>query len=150
MTNRAADWLRQAEADLKHARTSLEHDEFEWSCFASQQAAEKAVKAVYFHLRGDPWGHSLLSLLGGLRESAEVTPALLDAARSLDKQYIPTRYPNGFAEGAPTDYYTRRDAEESIRHAESVLSFCQAALHQPPSDPGDGPGDGGEDQGGAS
>ena len=40
---------------------------------------------------------------------------MLDSARALDKHYIPTRYPNGFAQGgAPTDYYTKRDAEDSI------------------------------------
>ena len=102
MGNRAPDWLRQAEADLEHAQASLEHGDFEWSCFAAQQAAEKAIKAVFYHLHGDPWGHSLLALLEGLAEPlrASVTRELLDSARALDKQYIPTRYPNGFAQGA--------------------------------------------------
>jgi HEPN domain-containing protein len=96
MGNRAADWLRQAEADLKHARTSLDHGEHEWSCFASQQAAEKAVAA-----------------------------------------------------GAPTDYFTKDDAEESIGHAESILAFCEAAVRQPSPDPGPGLDNGGRDPGGA-
>ena len=101
--------MRQAGADLEHAQTSLEHGDFEWSCFAAQQAAEKAV---FYHLHGDPWGPLLLALLEGLVDPvrASVTPELLDSARALDKQYIPTRYPNGFAQGAPTDYYTKRDA----------------------------------------
>lgn len=152
MSNRAADWLRQARSDLKHARTSLEHGEYEWSCFASQQAAEKGVRAVYFHLGGDRWGHSLLALLSGLREriGEAVTPELLDAARHLDKHYIPTRYPNGFAAGAPVDYYSGRDAEESIDHAESVLAFCEAAFREPWPDSGDRHEDGGPDRGGES
>ena len=45
MGNRYADWFRQAEADLRHARNSVEDGDFEWSCFAAQQAAEKAPKA---------------------------------------------------------------------------------------------------------
>ena len=149
MVNRAPDWLRQAEADLKHARVSVEHGDYEWSCFAGQQAAEKAVKAVFYHLHGDPWGHSLLALLEGLVDPARaaVTPELLDSARALDKQYIPTRYPNGFAQGAPTDYYTKRDAEESIAHAQSILSFCQTAIRQPASDVGAGADDGSADGG---
>lgn len=39
---RHADWLRQADADLRlarHARDGAAHD---WACFAAQQAAEKA------------------------------------------------------------------------------------------------------------
>jgi HEPN domain-containing protein len=44
MSNRHADWFRQAEADLQHARNSLESGDFEWSCFAAHQAAEKALK----------------------------------------------------------------------------------------------------------
>jgi HEPN domain-containing protein len=152
MGNRAPDWLRQARADLEHAQTSLEHGDFEWSCFAAQQAAEKAIKAVFYHLRGDPWGHSLLVLLGGLMDPtrASVTPELLDSARALDKQYILARYPNGFAQGAPIDYYTKRDAEESIGHAESILSFCEATIRQPASDAGIGEDDGGAHKGEAS
>jgi HEPN domain-containing protein len=127
MTNRAPDWLRQAEADLEHAQSALESEDYEWSCFASQQGAEKAIKSLYFHLHGDPWGHSLLVLMEGLPDPtrASVTTELLDSARALDKHYIPTRYPNGFAEGAPTDYYTKRDAEDCIGHATSILSFCR-------------------------
>src|ERR1051325_5101930 len=144
MSNRAPDWLRQAEADLKHAQSALENDAFEWSCFAAQQGAEKAVKAVFCHLHGDPWGHSLLALMQALPRPTRdsVTPELLDSARALDKHYIPTRYPNGFAEGAPTDYYTKRDAEEAIEHAKSILSFCQGCIHQPESNPRNGAEDG--------
>jgi HEPN domain-containing protein len=136
MSNRATDWLRQAEADIGHAQSALESEDYEWSCFASQQGAEKAVKALYYHLHGDPWGHSVLVLLEGLPEPirAAAPPDLSDSARALDKHYIPTRYPNGFAQGAPVDYYTKRDAEDSIDHAESILSFCRSQIRQPEPD----------------
>ena len=85
MSNRAPDWLRQAEADLKHAQSATEHKNYEWSCFAAQQAAEKAVKALFYHLHGDPWGHSLLALMEGLPDPTRnsVTAELLDSARAL-------------------------------------------------------------------
>ena len=44
---RSKDWLDQAIGDLEHARASIELGHFEWSCFAAQQAAEKAAKAVF-------------------------------------------------------------------------------------------------------
>ena len=152
MSSRAGDWFRQAEADLEHAQSALEDEDYEWCCFAAQQAAEKALKAVFYHLHGDPWGHSLLALMNGLPDptQASVSAGLLDAARALDKHYIPTRYPNGFAEGAPTDYYTKRDGEDCIGHAKSILSFCQTQIRQPEPDSQAGENNGGANSGATS
>ena len=47
MPARTADWIKQADRDLKRAENSLEDGDYEWSCFAAQQAAGKALKAVY-------------------------------------------------------------------------------------------------------
>ncbi|HDG62343.1 MAG TPA: HEPN domain-containing protein, partial [Thermotoga sp.] len=46
MPNRSEDWLRQALRDLEHAEESKRSGKHEWACFASHQAAEKAVKAL--------------------------------------------------------------------------------------------------------
>jgi len=133
MANRSRDWFRQAEADQEHAEASAKEADYEWSCFAAQQGAEKALKALYYSLHGDPWGHSLLALIQGLPAElqARIPKELPDSARALDKLYIQTRDPNGFDAGAPTDYYTERDARESIAHAKSILEFCRAKIHQP-------------------
>jgi HEPN domain-containing protein len=130
MVDRSSDWFRQAEADLAHARAALEDGHFDWSCFAAQQAAEKALKAVHLARHGDPWGHAVLALLRALPEqdATALPEALIDAAKALDRDYIQTRYPNGFAEGAPVDYYTARNAREAIAHAEAILSFCRSHL----------------------
>jgi HEPN domain-containing protein len=126
MGNRYADWFRQAEADLRHARNSLEDGDFEWSCFAAQQAAEKALKAVFQKLGMDAWGHTVTALIGNLPDAvAQPSETLVNYARTLDKHYIPTRYPNGFASGAPTDFYTKEEAQNAIRNAEAILEFCR-------------------------
>ncbi len=126
MSNRYADWLRQAEADLKHARNSLEDGDFEWCCFAAHQAAEKALKAVFLKLGMDAWGHTLTVLIGNLPNTVEKpSTTLVNYARMLDKYYIPTRYPNGFESGAPTDFYTAEEAWNAIRQAEDLLEFCR-------------------------
>jgi HEPN domain-containing protein len=49
--------------------------------------------------------------------------------RARDKHYIPTRYPNGLAQGAPTEFYTRLEAEGAIRYSEAILRFCDRLLH---------------------
>ena len=56
--NRTQDWLKQAKHDLDHARQSIGLEHFAWACFAAQQAAEKAVKALHLHLGTVAWGHS--------------------------------------------------------------------------------------------
>ena len=125
MAARAGDWFRQAEADLRHARNARDSQDYAWSAFASQQAAEKAIKALFQQLHLEAWGHVLSSLLANLPEAAQPQPALIDCARELDKHYIPTRYPNGFERGAPVDFYTRKEAEEAIKNAEAILEFCR-------------------------
>lgn len=128
MADRSGDWLTQAQRDLNHAADASEHEHFEWACFSSQQSAEKAVKAVYLRLHGEGWGHSVLKLLQGLADKTSIPESLLDAARALDRHYIPTRYPNGFDQGSPGDYYTRKEAEEAIEYARAIVEFCEGFL----------------------
>ncbi|MCH7934957.1 MAG: HEPN domain-containing protein [Gemmatimonadetes bacterium] len=52
----------------------------------------------------------------------------MDTGKRLDKHYIPTRYPNGFDVGAPTDYYTEAEAEAAIADADRIIEFCHGAL----------------------
>jgi HEPN domain-containing protein len=132
MSNRSRDWFRQAEADLQHARHAQRDADYEWACFAAQQAAEKAAKAAHGALGQEAWGHAVTELLDALRPSApEVDEALLDRARALDKLYTATRYPNGLPAGAPADYYTRAEAERAIADAEAVLEVCRRVLSRP-------------------
>jgi len=68
-------------------------------------------------------------LIGNLTGSLDApSDKLLENARVLDKFYIPTRYPNGFDSGAPTDYYTRREAEEAVRMAEEIIEFSRLQI----------------------
>jgi HEPN domain-containing protein len=128
MGNRHLDWMRQAEADLASAATSLQGGHFEWACFAAQQGAEKAVKALYLKRGADAWGHTITPLLGGLMESEAPGEGLITCAKILDKHYIPTRYPNGFDSGAPADFYTRQEADTACECARRIVDFCARAI----------------------
>ena len=131
MAKRFKDWIRQAESDLEHAGKSAKMRDFNWSCFASQQAAEKALKALYDYLGGEGWGHTIVKLLKDLPpEKIKVSEDLPGKAVYLDKLYILTRYPNGFDSGASVDFYTEREAEEAIKNAKDILSFVKAQIHQ--------------------
>src|SRR5438270_10714183 len=98
----------------------------EWACFASQQAAEKALKAVFQRHGGDAWGHSLADLVQALPEVAAAPPELAEAARELDRHYVAPRYPNSVPTGAPGDSYTKAEAERAIENAERILRFCES------------------------
>jgi HEPN domain-containing protein len=60
----------------------------------------------------------------------DITPPsdLIETASRLDKHYIPSRYPNGFASGYPGKLYTRGEAEAAIRDAEKILDYCRRRL----------------------
>lgn len=129
VANRFKDWLRQAEADLEHARHSYDSRDFEWSCFAAQQASEKALKSVFLSQGKDASGHTVTILLGNLSESQSIPEDLLDCAKTLDKHYIATRYPNGFDEGAPTDFYTEGESVQAMGCAERIIEHCRDQIH---------------------
>jgi amidophosphoribosyltransferase len=128
MPERSADWMRQAKRDLESSRAQSRDGFHEWSCFIAQQAAEKAIKAVIQKQGGESRGHSLVSLLEGISDRLPSSDVPVKSARVLDRFYIPTRYPNGWAEGSPGDYFTEEDAEEAIACSDEILRFCDDLL----------------------
>lgn len=130
MSARQYDRLRQAEADLRHAHHARGHADHEWACFASQQAAEKSLKAVLVSRGEDAWGHTVTALLGLLVSEAEAGEELIECAKTVDKHYIPARYPNGFDAGAPTDFYTKKDSDDAILCAERLIGFARLQIEQ--------------------
>jgi HEPN domain-containing protein len=107
MVERSKDWLDQAERDLKQTEASLRDGFYEWACFAAQQAAVKAVKALIQSLGGEALGHSVAALIQALPENVRPNH-LRDQALELDQAYIPSRYPNAHPAGFPGVAYTRK------------------------------------------
>ena len=126
MTNRARDWFAQAERDLTQAESSRRDGRHEWACFASQQSAEKAVKALHLYRGQEAWGHVVARLLSEL--PMEVNSELVDRAKVLDNFYVATRYANGHPEGPPYEHYGPLQSAEAIRHAGQILEFIRAQM----------------------
>jgi HEPN domain-containing protein len=122
---RPHDWFRQAELDLAAARDARRFAHHEWACFAAQQAAEKAAKALHESVGTEAWGHSVAELLRGLDD---VPAEIVDAARVLDKHYIPARYPNSHPTGAPGDLYTAPEADRALGDAQAIIEYVRRRL----------------------
>lgn len=127
---RTQDWLDQAKRDLAHARQSIGLEHFEWACFAAQQAAEKAVKALHLHLGTVAWGHSVFELLDGLPSDLRPEVELLERGKVLDRFYIPPRYANAHPSGPPYRYYMHADAEQAVAAAQEVIEYCERHILQ--------------------
>jgi len=127
---RSRDWMDQAEGDLAHAKSDMERGFYDWSCFSSQQAAEKAVKAVFQRMGAEAWGHSVADLLKELSKRQQVDEGLINGALELDKAYIPARYPNAHPSGSPRTRYTAQEARRLIDHAEKIIEFCARVLSE--------------------
>jgi len=125
--NRSSDWLAQALRDLEKAKLDLQYEYWEWACFTAQQAAEKAVQALLIARGADVWGHAITPMLRALKD-VNVPPQLIEHAQLLDTFYIPARYPNGFPQGKPADYFNASKAHEAFDAANAILRFCQDHL----------------------
>ena len=131
MANRAQDWFEQAASDLEFAREAQATGRFEWACFVAQQAAGKAVKAVFQRIGGNAWGHSIADLLDLLAREHSDARDYRASALELDKAYIPTRYPDAHPSGAPHNRYTTDEAERLIGHADRIIRYCESLLSEP-------------------
>ncbi|MEM2645841.1 MAG: HEPN domain-containing protein, partial [Desulfurococcaceae archaeon] len=96
------------------------------ACFESHQAAEKAIKALLNYLHKERRGHSLLFLLS--EALVEVPEEIKQCVLYLDKHYIPSRYPDVYDEGTPSDYYTKEDAERCLSCMSKIIDWVKSTV----------------------
>ena len=122
----AGRWLDAALDDLRHARHAEEGGFHSHACFSSQQAAEKAVKAVHY-VRGARavLGHSVRNLIERLEPRIPELDETLDDARELDLYYIPTLHPNGLEDWTPAAGFGARQAARAIAGASAIVTVAR-------------------------
>ena len=126
MAQQWRDWLAQAEHDLEQAAASRKDGRHDWACFASHQAAEKAVKALHLARGQQAWGHAISLLLSELPETPPED--LIDKGRALDSFYVGTRYPNGHLQGAAYVHFGDLQSDQGLCYAGDVIKFVRQAL----------------------
>lgn len=126
--NRWKDWYEQGKRDIQRAYLDRQYGFYEWACFTCQQAAEKVVKGLGMKLGVTLWGHSITELLGLISSKIQIPEDIKNKAKLLDLYYIPPRYPNGFSQGKPADYFTEKHANEAIDAACEIIRFCESHM----------------------
>ena len=118
----AQRWLDTAAVDLGAARQLAASGYHAQACFLAQQCAEKAAKAMWFSIGGDPWGHSIQSLVDefSMNDRLDDPAGLRGKAAVLDRFYIPTRYPNGLPGLTPEKAFFAADSEQAVRLADEL------------------------------
>jgi HEPN domain-containing protein len=126
MREEVHNWFKQAEADVRSARNSREAGDYYMSVFASQQAAEKALKALsLLKLREYPKGHSIIYLAQRL----EVPESMMSGIRDLNPEYMSTRYPD-MAAGVPAELYDDKIAARHFQTAQEVLAWVRDQMQE--------------------
>jgi HEPN domain-containing protein/predicted nucleotidyltransferase len=128
-SDEASRWFQQAEHDLATAIDLCKASRYDWACFAAQQSAEKALKAVLFASGAKRVrGHSIADLGDAVLQEVPSAPGLPEEARHLDLYYIPARYPNGLNTGVPYKAFTAKEAERAIDSATQVVRFAESTI----------------------
>jgi HEPN domain-containing protein len=126
MREEALVWFREAVRDCLTAKMLLEAGVFHSSAFFSHQAAEKALKSLFFVLarKEPPKRHNLLELYRELRQyGVELSPQLVEGLAVVTKYYATSRYPDA-AGGPPSELFTKREAEYALEVARELIRLA--------------------------
>jgi len=126
----ASRWLKQAKIDFDNAKNNLNFKSFELVCFLSHQVAEKSSIAALYSIGLRPFGHSLKELVNEIEKNKDQIQITipLECAIELDKQYIPTRYPDAFVSGIPHESYSEKNAKDCLKWSKKVLDLVENYL----------------------
>jgi HEPN domain-containing protein len=127
---RHLDWLKQAEHNLDRAKDALKDGAFDWACFAAQQAAEMAVKALLVSKGLEKRGHRITELLKIAKKQfqLEITNEIIDNALILDQHYITSRYVNSHTTGPPYIHFSLDLAKKAVLIAKEIIEICKGLL----------------------
>lgn len=124
----AQRWLKQAEDQLTIADWNGQGRHWDAACFFAQQAAELALKALLIRQGERIRTHGVLHLVERVSVYVPGVSGLADAARSLDRFYITTRYPDALPHGTSKEYFCEADFKSAHTAATRILTEARAAL----------------------
>ena len=117
-------WITRAYSNLRLAEKGQGKDiMLEDLCFNSQQAAEKALKAVCLYKEQDfPKTHSITRLIDILESTGIQVPEQIKIADILTQYAVQTRYPG------PVEEITFEEYQESLEIAARVVFWAETII----------------------
>lgn len=115
-------WFEYAKRDLGVAKHLFEHyrpEPYEIICYQCQQAAEKALKALYIDLEipgGIPRTHDLSLLMDQMRHRVEISDPLFDLADELTPYGTAARYPGDLV-------FDAAETRRALEAAEAIVAW---------------------------
>jgi HEPN domain-containing protein len=120
-------WIDAAKEDLFDADDAMRRGRWFRAAFLSQQAVEKALKALFFYVRREepPHMHTVTELYRLLKEAGFTLPPDLEGQLYiLNKYYTITRYPDA-ANGLPSEAVDKVEAERAYSLAVKVVGVVE-------------------------
>lgn len=118
------EWLNRAYSNLTMAKRDVEGVYLEDLCFLTQQAAEKAIKALLIKRGVEfPYVHDLAQLLTLLERAGQEIPEPVREAEKLTRFAVLTRYPGLMSPIKPEEYKQAMVvAKQVVQWAKSLIS----------------------------
>ena len=120
------DWLRRAKSNLVRARQP-KPEEVLWEdlCFDTQQAAEKALKAVLV-ARRIPFRfvHDIAELLTLIENQGVTLPEEIKASAELTDYSVESRYPG------PFEPVTEEEFQRALKIAQTVVVWAESQIEK--------------------
>jgi HEPN domain-containing protein len=120
------DWLKRARSNLIRAKQP-KPEEVLWEdlCFDTQQAAEKALKAVLV-ARRIPFRfvHDIAELLTLLENQGVPLPEEIKVSAELTDYSVESRYPG------PFEPVTEEEFQRALKIAEAVMAWAESLIDQ--------------------
>ncbi len=117
MNGETKKWMRVARDDLDSARSNFENKKYYVAAFLSQQAAEKALKALLLKKSGRMIKIHDLVILG---RKVNLPQDLLNKCELLSRAYIETRY-DFMDDKIPSQKFRAKNSLEYFNIAKEVL-----------------------------
>lgn len=123
-------WFNQATHTYDSAKRDYEDTDFNWACFKCQQAANSALNAFLRGAGRVGIGHSLLKLTKEIEALDTDVDEIKKCSLTLEKFYIPTRYPDAYPEGSPFEFYDAEEAEKALDCCLAIIEFVRERYYE--------------------
>lgn len=114
-------WWKMAKDDLASAKSNFKNRKYYVCAFLSQQAVEKALKALLLKKKKEFIKIHDLVILGkevGLQKS------FLQKCEQLSRVYIETRY-GGISGSVPSEKFNKKNSSDYLKIAEGILRWVK-------------------------